>query len=92
MTREQVKKEVIESLREMLVDDPDPDISEKTNPIIKFGLDSLAGVDYACTLSLKLKYTIPFKINPFVNDDLNQPRTIGEIVDLVCELLETQKK
>jgi hypothetical protein len=56
------------------------------------GLDSEDGVDLACTLSDKLNYNIPDKINPLVDDEKNRPRRVGEIVDLVYDLLALNKE
>ncbi|MGD0585848.1 MAG: hypothetical protein ABSA86_08760 [Oryzomonas sp.] len=85
--REEIKKHVIEALVDVLNDESVPVIDEKTNPIITLGLDSFSGVDYACSLSTRLKFHIPNHINPLVDDDLNIARDVEGIINLVCELM-----
>jgi hypothetical protein len=92
MDRNGVRDHVIQSLREILADREVPPIDESTDPMWGLGLDSEDGVDLACTLSDKLHYDIPDKINPLVDDAKNRPRRVGEIVDLVHKLLDENKE
>jgi acyl carrier protein len=92
MDRNEVRDHVIHALHEILVDKEVPSIDEQTDPMWGLGLDSEDGVDLACTLSDKLNYNIPDKINPLVDDEKNRPRRVGEIVDLVYDLLALNKE
>jgi len=92
MNRNEVRDYVIQSLQEIMADREVPPIDDTTDPMRGLGLDSEDGVDLACTLSDKLNYDIPHKINPLVDDAKNRPRRVGEIVELVYQLLETNKE
>jgi len=92
MDRNEVRVYVIQSLREVLADREVPLIEESTDPMRGLGLDSEDGVDLACTLSDKLNFDIPHKINPLIDDEKKRPRRVGEIVDLVYEWLEPNKE
>lgn len=87
LNRDQVRECVMESVQELLEKTDTGIIDEQTDPILGLGLDSVDGVDLACALSQKLNYDIPDKINPLVDDEKHRPRRIGEIVDLMCNLL-----
>lgn len=91
LDRNEIRDCVIQSLREVL-GNQQVDIDEQTDPMRGLGLDSEDGVDFACTLSDKLKYEIPDKINPLVDDEQNRPRRVDEITDLVCKLLTERKE
>lgn len=87
LDRNKVRDYVIESLHEVVGSTDIPTIDEQTDPIRGLGLDSADGVDFACSLSDKLDYDIPDRINPLVDDKKRRPRRVGEIVDLVHKLL-----
>jgi acyl carrier protein len=89
--RDDVRDRVIESLILVLGNKEVP-IDEQTDPMGGLGLDSEDGVDFACTLSDKLNYEIPDRINPLVDDERHRPRRVGEITDLVCKLLTERKE
>ena len=92
MDRNEVRDYVIQSLKEIVADREVQPIDESTDPMRGLGLDSEDGVDLACTLSDKLNYDIPHKINPLVDDERSRPRRVDEIIDLVYKLLETNKE
>lgn len=92
MERNEVQDCVIKTLREVLGNKEVGEIDGKTDPMYGLGLDSEDGVDFACTLSDKLKYEIPDKINPLVDDEQRRPRRVDEITDLVCKLLTERKE
>jgi acyl carrier protein len=87
LDRDKIRAYVIESLHEVIGSTDIPSITEQTDPIRGLGLDSADGVDFACTLSDKLDYDLPDRINPLVDDKGHRPRRVGEIVDLVHKLL-----
>lgn len=89
-SKDEVRRLVIESLREMLKQDAMtdiPKIDDGTEPIRDLGRDSPDGVEFACVLSDKLKFHVPDEINPFVDDDGCRARRVGQIVDLIYNLL-----
>jgi len=87
MKRNEVEKEVIDSLREFLVSagKEDPGIDERTRPIGDLGLDSPDGIDWVCDLEER-GFVIPKDINPFVDDNEPKARTVGEIIDLLLSM------
>lgn len=94
-SKDDVRRLVIESLREMLKQDAMtdiPKIDDGTEPIRDLGRDSPDGVEIACILSEKLDFHIPDKINPFVDDDRCRARRVGQIVDLIYNLLVQQQE
>jgi acyl carrier protein len=91
LDREDVRNCVIESLREIVGDRTVPEIDEQTDPIRGLCLDSKDGVDMACILSEKLNYNIPDTINPLVDDERHRARRVGEITDLILQLLSTDQ-
>ncbi len=91
LTSSQVRACVIQSLREVLEEQDVKEIDDRTSPIKDLGMKSIDGIDYACILSEKLHYRIPDGLNPFVDDDRHQARTIGQIVNLMCSILEKQE-
>ncbi len=94
-SRDEVRRVVIESLREMLKQDAVtdiPEIDDGTEPIRDLGRDSPDGVEFACILSDKLNFHIPDEINPFVDDQQRQARPVGQIVDLLYKLLSERQE
>lgn len=87
INREEVRDSVIKSLRVIVGNRDIPDIDEQTDPIRGLCLDSKDGVDLAWMLSEALNYNIPDKINPLVDDERQRARRVGEITDLVFQLL-----
>lgn len=92
LTREEIQELVITSLREVLKDKTVREIDEATDPINDLGLDSLDGINFACTLSEKLKINIPHELNPLLDDEKNRPRRVGEIIDLLNIFLKKQQE
>ncbi len=92
LTRKEVRECVIQCLLELSTDQSPQPIDEQTNPMWKLGLDSHDGVNLACKLTEKLNYAIPNEINPLVDDELKRPRRVGEIISLVCGLIDTRKE
>jgi acyl carrier protein len=84
MNKEQIRKYVIDSLKEFLVSDNKKvtEINEHTRPIDDLGLDSPDGIDWVCDLEEK-GFTIPKDVNPFIDDKKHMARTVGEIADLL---------
>jgi hypothetical protein len=91
ISRDEIRKGVIESLHRVLGKQDVSHIDDTTNPIGDFGLKSEDGVDYACALSEQLRYIIPHNVNPFVDDSGRRARRVGEIVDLMYGLLANQE-
>ena len=94
-TKDQIRSLVIQSLRKMLQQDGITDIldiDDGTEPIGDLGRDSPDGVEFACILSEKLDFHIPDAINPFVDDRRRRARRVGQIVDLLCDLLAQQEE
>ncbi len=80
---------VTDCLRTMVASKGDPPaITKRTNPIHELGLESIDGLAFACLLSEKLHFQIPNSINPFV-DEQNRARKVGEIINLLNNLLST---
>lgn len=88
ITREEVLRCVIDSIRDMMTETPDASIEEDTDPIQNLGLDSFDGVACACSMSDRLGFDIPTELNPFVDDKKNRSRSVQEIVDLLYALLK----
>lgn len=88
LTRDQIQDMVIQCLTAIIEQKGEvPPITKTTDPIGGLGLESLDGLAFACLLSKKLNYQIPNEINPLVNDKKAKARTVGEIVDLLDNLL-----
>lgn len=83
MTREAAKTVVVQVIQEALEADgkPIPPIDESTDPIRNLGFDSLAGVDAAAEFCRRLPISIEPNSNPFVDDEHDRSRSVGEIVD-----------
>jgi len=91
ISRDQVREFVIESIEEALDHKDHVEITEATDPILELGLESHDGLDFACAISEKLQYSIPHRVNPFVDDKGKRALRVGEIVDLVCKLVEQNR-
>lgn len=90
--KDRINHFIIESLQEMLGKDNKKKIDEYIKPIPDLGCDSEDGVNFACILSGKIDYYIPDDVNPFVDDDRRQGRSVREITDLVLRLMTGQEK
>ncbi len=88
--RDSVRDALMATLREFLGEKNSVQLTEATDPFKDLGLDSEDGVDFACVLSEKFGCTVPNDLNPFVDDVQQRPRRVGEIVDLVCRLIEKE--
>lgn len=93
LTKRDIRECVIESIREILTNNADTPITDQTDPVLHLGLDSLDGVLIAGVLCDKLKFNIPPKLNPFV-DDGPPPRVrcVGEIVTCLFQILARQQE
>lgn len=89
-TRDSVRDVLMATLREFLGEKSSVQLTEATDPFKDLGLDSEDGVDFACVLSEKFGCTVPNELNPFVDDAHHRSRPLGEIVDLVCWLIEKE--
>ena len=92
LTRDEIREQVIASLREVMRDGSIKEIDETTDPIKDLGLDSLDGINFACTLSEKLGINIPPEVNPLIDDKKNRPRRVGEIIDLLYDVLNKEQE
>jgi acyl carrier protein len=90
--RDEIRDRVIQSIHELLGPDDVADIDEQTDPIKHLGRDSDDGVDFACLLSEKFDFEFPDDANPLVDDARRRSRSVGEIVDLMCNLLSKQRE
>lgn len=90
--RNQIRDAVIQAVHEFLGPDDVPDVDEQTNPLKDFDKESHDGVDFACILSEVLGIDIPPELNPLVDDARHRARSVGQIVDLMCGLIEKQKE
>lgn len=90
--REEILLIVFRTLPELLLDGQKEVPTDETNPIDDWGLESMHGVEYACTLSDELGIEIPLGDNPLVdvNNGKKRARTVAEIVDYLLELQEGQ--
>jgi acyl carrier protein len=88
--RNQVHELLLSTLKDFLKDKGPIQITEYTDPIKDLGLDSEDGVDFACVISEKFGCHVPNDLNPFVDDARHCGRRIGEVVDLVCNLIEKE--
>jgi len=55
------------------------------------GFDSLNAVETSCDFSAALGYEIPGDVGLFFHSDTKAPRTVNEIVDAVCEIIQKQE-
>jgi acyl carrier protein len=90
LNREKIRDGIIQALHESLGADDTPDIDEQTDPFRDLGQDSEDGVDFACFLSEKFGFEIPPEVNPFVDDARQRSRSVGEMTDLMCHLMEQE--
>ena len=90
MSRKGIEECVIKCLQKFVIsygrDDEDAErIDSQTRPLRDFGLDSQDGIDCACCLA-EVGFDLPASFNPFVNDETNRPRSVGELVDAIINL------
>ena len=83
LTKEQIRKVVIESLCAVGNDDDWSAISGKIRPIGDLGLKSVDGLDLCVELEYRLECKIDNKLNPLVNDERNRARSVDEIINWV---------
>tara|TARA_R110002050_G_scaffold69862_2_gene151022 strand:+ start:79 stop:357 length:279 start_codon:yes stop_codon:yes gene_type:complete len=86
--RNEVRDLLLGTLKDFLGEKAPAQITEHTDPFKDLGLDSVDGVEFACVISEKLGCHVPNDLNPFVDDARQCGRRIGEVVDLVCRLME----
>lgn len=92
VSRKEIREKVIEALRECLEKLEVEDITDDTDTSHDLGLDSKDGIDLALLLSEKLGCEIPHRVNPLVDDDKRCMRRVGEMVDLMCDLIAQEEK
>lgn len=87
MTKEQIEKKVIDSLKEFLVsaNKEVPVINKRAKPIGDLGLDSPDGIDWVCDLEER-GIVVPVDVNPFRDDKKHKARTVGEIIDFLYSI------
>jgi len=94
--RNVIKIIVLDLLKELCPDQDFSKIDETTNVVRALGLVTDDGLDLACMLSRKLGCEVPDYVNPLFNDTKKGKqgfeRTIGDIIDLACELTEMENK
>ena len=91
-TRDEIRRCVVEVVKEALTEPVSVSINDATNPIQHLGLDSFDGVACACSLSDKLGYEIPTTLNPFVDDEHRKSRCISEMVDILMKLMAQKEE
>lgn len=93
MDRAEVMHHLIETIRQVMPDGIDAEITNQTCPIADLGLESMDGVECACILSDKLGFKLPMRMNPIVKDGrVRRPMRIGEIADALCELVNSREE
>jgi hypothetical protein len=85
-TREEVREAVFKALHKILEGNTGIALDEAIDPMSEFDLDSEDGLDFADVLADLLGMVIPPEVNPFKDDVMQKPRTLGEIIDLVLAL------
>lgn len=86
--RNEVRDVLLKTLREFLGENAPDVITETTDPFKDLGLDSEDGVDFACVLSDTFGCKVPDDVNPLVDDARRCARTVGETIDLMCDLIK----
>jgi hypothetical protein len=87
LSREEVKRCMIETLQTLVQGDQVPPMDDTTDPLAGLGLESDDGLDFACVISEKLGFHFPDDKNPFIDDSGRCSRRIGEIVDMIMPML-----
>jgi hypothetical protein len=87
-TPEQVRDCVLEVLCHMVPGVERNEINDATDPIRGLGLISDDGLDFACEISQRLGFHFPNEGNPFVDDLGRRARRVGEIIELICPMVE----
>lgn len=75
---------VVDALRAVRGEDPEPPIQDDARPIGDLGLASADGVDFTLELEDRLGCKIDDRVNPLVNDDRQRARTVKEIVEWIA--------
>jgi len=92
LSRNEVKRIVLDCLLEIIGDKGPEKIDEQTDPILNLGLDSADGILYALELENRLNIEIPCDLNPLVDDKKHRSRRMGEIVDLLTNLIAKKQE
>lgn len=89
-TREEIEEVVACTLEDLRPDSKPGELTAATDPIRHWGLVSMDGVEWACTLEERLGITISDKENPFVAEDKGRKRSrnVGEIVEYLVTKVE----
>lgn len=90
--RNEVKKVVLDCLLKIVGDKVPDKIDEQTDPIINLGLDSADGIIFALELEDQLGIEIPSDLNPLIDDKKHRSRQIGEILDLLNDLISKKRE
>jgi len=91
LLRNNVRDLLLATLREFLGDKAPDQLTEETDPLKDLGLDSEDGVDFACVLSEKFGCTVPYNVNPLVDDARRCSRRVGDTIDLMCTLIDKER-
>jgi hypothetical protein len=86
MTKEEVKKAIIDSLRRF-PEAKGVEVCGDTRPIPDLGLESEDGIAWASELE-EMGFNLALDVNPLVDDERQCARTVDEIVNLVLEHIE----
>lgn len=92
ISKDKIKQLLVISLKDLTELENIPDINDKTDINVDLGLDSNDGLDFACDLSEKLGINIPAELNPFVDDDNQRYRLVGEIVEVLLRFLKSEEQ
>lgn len=82
-----LSREVIETISGLLEKLGSPTAVHTDDALEDLGLDSLAGVEFACQIEERIQISIPKDVNPFVNDRERRLRSVGEVIDVLRTLL-----
>lgn len=88
LNRNDVRDLFLATLRKFLDDKAPDEITEAADPLKDLGLDSEDGVDFACVLSEVFHCKVPDDVNPLVDDARHCPRSVGQAIDLMYNLIQ----
>jgi acyl carrier protein len=90
--RTEVKKIAVKCLQEIAGNQGPVKVNEQTDPILDMGLDSADGILFALELETRFNIELPCDLNPLVDDIRHCSRKIGEIVDLLANLIGKKRE
>ena len=91
-SRAEVKKIAFECLMEIAGKQGLKKVDEQTDPILNMGLDSADGILFALEMETRFNIELPCDLNPLVDDIKHSSRKIGEIVDLLTNLIGKKRE